>query len=289
MAPHHNTGGPSNDFRSDRRNHYRTCYRGGQIHPLYALEPAGNGACRNIDRHPVAGSALKRFLSIALYSACQVVQLRRINMIRKLNTSGFTLVVVAGLAIGMTQPAVQAYKGFGSFSSGEDRGVSSQSRQVDASEITDRYSMNIDPAAKQQLGEQTFREVAMFFRTAGKAIETKNMEALMAHYSDNYRNGDLDKKSVERAWQRIFARVDALAALNNMTPVNVSADGNMVVLQGDGLLVGVPDGERWPVAVDNWNKQHHILVKEAGGWKLIGIYGPERKRLWFDKPVHPLI
>lgn len=210
-------------------------------------------------------------------------------MIRKFNTSGFTLVVVAGLAIGMTQPAVQAYKGFGSFSSGEDRGVSSQSRQVDASEITDRYSMNIDPAAKQQLGEQTFREVAMFFRTAGKAIETKNMEALMAHYSDNYRNGDLDKKSVERAWQRIFARVDALAALNNMTPVNVSADGNMVVLQGDGLLVGVPDGERWPVAVDNWNKQHHILVKEAGGWKLIGIYGPERKRLWFDKPVHPLI
>jgi hypothetical protein len=53
--------------------------------------------------------------------------------------------------------------------------------------------------------------------------------------------------------------------------------------------VGVPDNEKWPVTIDSWNNQDQILVKEAGAWKLIGIYGPERKRLWFDKPMHPLI
>jgi len=31
-----------------------------------------------------------------------------------------------------------------------------------------------------------------------------------------------------------------------------------------------------------------VLVKEQGAWKLIGTYGHDRKRLWFDKPMHPL-
>lgn len=208
-------------------------------------------------------------------------------MISKLNTSGLTLVVIAGLVIGMAKPAMQTYKGLGS--SDEDRGMLVQSGQVNANQTPDKYSINIDPAAKQQLGEQTFNEVALFFQTTQKAIETKNMEAIMAHYSDSYRDGDLDKKSVAQAWQRIFAKVDSVAALNNLKLVSISADGNMVVLQSSGLLVGVPDNEKWPVTIDSWNKQDHLLVKEAGEWKLIGIYGPERKRLWFDKPMHTLV
>lgn len=211
-------------------------------------------------------------------------------MISKFNKSGLTLMVAAGLAIGLTRPVVQTGQGFGS--SDEDRGTftqSSQVNEVNAGQIADRYSMNIDPAAKQQLGEKTFNELTIFFQTAQMAIETKNMAALMAQYSDHYRDGDLDKDAVEQAWRRIFARLDNVATLNNMKLVNVSEDGNMVVLQSTGLLVGVPDSEKWPVTIDNWDKQDHMLFKEGGEWKLIGIYGPERKRLWFDKPMHPLI
>ena len=210
-------------------------------------------------------------------------------MLQKLYTPGLTLMVAAGLTIGMTMASVRAHKEFREEYSVEYLDESIQPVQVNANQISDKYSMNIDPAAQQQLGEQTFNEVAMFFQTTQKAIETKNMEALMAHYSDSYHDGDLDKKSVEQAWQRIFARVESVAALNNMKLVSISADGNMIVLQSSGLLVGVPGDARWPVTIDSWNKQDHLLVKEAGEWKLIGIYGPERKRLWFDKPMHPLI
>lgn len=206
----------------------------------------------------------------------------------KFNPSGLLIIAAAGLAIGMAKPVVQADRGFDS-SSGEDRGMQIQSSQTNVYQASDRYTLNIDPAAKQQLGEQTFNEVTMFFQKAKKAIETKNMDALMAQYSDNYRDGDLDKKSVEQAWRKIFARVDSPATLNNLKLVSISADRNMVVLQSSGLLVGVPGDERWPVTIDNWNKQDHILIKEAGEWKLIGIYGLERKRLWFDKPMHPLV
>ena len=210
-------------------------------------------------------------------------------MVSKLNTSGLIIIVAAGLALGLTKPATKADKGIDSFGNGEDRGMFAQSSQADIYQSSVKYSINIDPAAKQQLGEQTFNEVEMFFQTAQKAIETKNMEALMAQYSDNYRDGDIDKKSVGQAWRRIFAKMDRLATLNNMTLINISADRNVVVLQSSGLLVGVPNDEKWPVTIDNWNKQDHVLVKEAGGWKLIAIYGLERKRLWFGKPMHPLI
>lgn len=197
--------------------------------------------------------------------------------------------VAASLAIGLTRPAVRADKSFDSFGRGEDSGKSARSSEVDAYQSPVRYSMNIDHAAKHQLGERTFNEVAMHYQTAQRAIETKNMELLMAQYSDSYRDGDIDKKFVARAWQKIFARADNLATLNNMKLVNISADENVIVLQSSGLLVGVPDDDKRPVTIDSWNTQNHVLVKEAGAWKLIGIYGPEQKRLWFGKPMHPLI
>jgi len=83
-------------------------------------------------------------------------------------------------------------------------------------QISDKYSMEVDPAAKQQLGEQTFNEVMLFFRTAEKAIETKDLKALMALYSDNYRDGDHDKKSAEQTWQRIFATFDTMVMSHRM-------------------------------------------------------------------------
>lgn len=154
--------------------------------------------------------------------------------------------------------------------------------------LSDKYFMEVDPAAKQKLGEQTFNEVMTFFQAAEKAIETKDVEALMELYSDNYSNGIHDKKAAKQIWERIFSTFDAMAMRHNMKLEKISAEKNMVIFQCNGLLLGVPDIKKGPITIDNWNNQEHVLVKEAGKWKLIGTYGPERKRLWFDKPMHPL-
>ncbi|MGC2047039.1 MAG: hypothetical protein WA635_00290 [Gallionella sp.] len=177
-------------------------------------------------------------------------------------------------------------------------------------QFSDKYFMEVDPSAKQQLGVQTFDEVMMFFHAAEKAIETKDLEALMALYSDNYSDGEHDKESARQIWGRIFSTFDAMATHHSMRLEKVSADKNMIVFQCTGLLLGVPDPKKGPfsitkptfvplkagapdpkigpVTIDNWTKQDHVLVKEAGKWKLIGTYGTERKRFWFDKPMHPL-
>lgn len=154
--------------------------------------------------------------------------------------------------------------------------------------LSDKYSLEVDPAAKQKLGEQTFNEVMTFFQAAEKAIETKDLEALMELYSDNYSNGIHDKKAAKQIWERIFSTFDAMAMRHNMKLEKISTEKNMVIFQCNGLLLGVPDIKKGPITIDNWNNQEHVLVKEAGKWKLIGTYGPERKRLWFDKPMHPL-
>lgn len=155
-------------------------------------------------------------------------------------------------------------------------------------QLSEKYSMHVDPAAKQQLGEQTYNEMMAFFHSAEKAIETKDLEALMALYSDNYSDGDHDKKSARQIWQRIFATFEKMAMQHNMKLGKASSDRSMVVFQCSGLLLGVPDVTKAPVTIDNWTNQDHVLVKEGGKWKLIGTYGSERKRLWFDKPMHPL-
>lgn len=159
--------------------------------------------------------------------------------------------------------------------------------------LSDRYSMKVDPSAKKELGEKTFNEVMAFFQAAEKAIETKDLDSLMELYSDDYDNGGHDKASVRQIWKRIFSTFETMATHHNMKLINVTAtekesDKNVVVFRCSGLLMGVHDPKLGLITIDNWTQQDHVLVKEGGKWKLIGTYGRDRKRLWFDKPIHPL-
>lgn len=156
-------------------------------------------------------------------------------------------------------------------------------------EFADRYLWKLDSASKQQLGEATYNEILVFFDTAEDAIEQKDLKTLMATYSENYQNGDKDKKAIEEMWKRIFARFETLISHHNEKLVNVSADKHMIIMRCTGLLLAKPDSKKGElVTIDSWTAQDHVLVKEDGKWKLIGNVGDERKRLWFDKPMHPL-
>jgi ketosteroid isomerase-like protein len=155
-------------------------------------------------------------------------------------------------------------------------------------EYSDRFSIEVDQAGKEMVGEETFNEVMAFFHDAEKAIETKDLKALMGLYSDNYVNGEHDKAAAERIWTRIFSVFDSMAAHHNMRFVNFAPETSLVIVRCSGLLVGTPKDQKELITIDNWNQQDHVLIKETGRWKLIGTYGGQHKRLWFDKPMHPL-
>jgi len=150
------------------------------------------------------------------------------------------------------------------------------------------HSVRISPEMKDKVDKETMEKVTRFFDNAEKAIGRGDMDALMALYSDSYKNGDHDKAAAREIWKRIFDTFDGMSAMHNMTLINYSKDGGLVVIGCSGILLGKRKGEEDRIPVDTWTNEEHILTMEKGEWKLIGSAGVSRKRLWFDKPMHPL-
>jgi len=159
---------------------------------------------------------------------------------------------------------------------------------ANAAKLSDHFAMNIDPYSEKMVGKDVTKSVTEFFHAAEKAIESEDIESLMGLYSDNYKNGEHDKASVKKIWQRIFGRFNSMATLHNMRFITTSPESETMIIRCSGLLVGVPEGEKNRMTIDNWTDADHILVMEKGKWKLIGTAGKSNERLWFDKPMHPL-
>ena len=154
--------------------------------------------------------------------------------------------------------------------------------------FADRFTVKFDSAVKQQLGEDVYKEIVDFFDVAEDAIDVKDLKAHMATYSENYRDGDKDKRAIEEIWKKIFARFERIVIHHYLRLVTVSADKQTIILRSSGYLLAEPDPKKRLVTIDNWSDQDLVLVKEGGKWKIISTFGEERKRLWFDKPMHPL-
>lgn len=152
----------------------------------------------------------------------------------------------------------------------------------------DRFTVKFDPAAKQQLGDELYNELVDFFDVAEDAIDVKDLNVHMAAYSENYKDGDKDKRAIEEIWKKIFAKFERVVTHQNLKVVTVSADKHTIILRSGGFLLAESDPKQRLVTIDNWSDQDLVLVKESGKWKLISIFGKERKRFWFDKPMHPL-
>lgn len=155
-------------------------------------------------------------------------------------------------------------------------------------DLSEHHVINIDPHSREMVGDKVVNEILDFFHAAEKAVEKKDLDNLMSLYSENYRNGDHTKESVRMIWERIFSRFDKMATIHNMRFQITSVESNVMIIRCSGLLIGVPAGGKELITIDTWTNSDHVLAKEGGKWRLIGTSGHERKRLWFDKPLHPL-
>ena len=154
--------------------------------------------------------------------------------------------------------------------------------------LSEFFSINIDPYSRKQVGNKTWKKVEKFFLNAEQAIEAENIDDLMALYSTSYKNGDHRKDGAKQVWKRLFAKFDLLATHHNMRFITTTPDSKVMIIRCSGLLVGIPKGEKNLITIDSWTDADHVLDSETGEWKLIGSSGLERKRFWFDKPMHPL-
>lgn len=154
--------------------------------------------------------------------------------------------------------------------------------------LSQNYTLNIDPRMQTTASKEAFDEVMNFFDGAEMAIEARDLDKLMTYYSDSYTNGVRKKADIAVAWKRLFSDFSGLAMTHNMHLSLFDAKANLIIMTCSGILVGIPTGERESIALDYWLNNDHVLVKEGGKLRIVGSIGKEQKRLWFDKPMHPL-
>lgn len=154
--------------------------------------------------------------------------------------------------------------------------------------LSEFFSINIDPYSRKQVGEKVWGKVEQFFLKAEKAIEAENIDDLMVLYSKSYKNGDHRKDAAKQIWRRLFSKFDLLATHHNMRFITTTPNSEVMIIRCSGLLVGIPKGGKNLITIDQWTDADHVLNAETGSWKLVGSSGLERKRFWFDKPMHPL-
>ena len=155
-------------------------------------------------------------------------------------------------------------------------------------ELSKYHKINVAPEMKKRLGEKTLNEIINYFEKAEFAIETGDLDKLLALYSDNYKNGPHDKASARKIWKRIFETFEDMSMIHNMRIDTYSKEGKIIFIECTGILLGRQKGGEAHIPIDNWVNEKHILSNENGEWKLIGSAGRDRKRFWFDKPMSPL-
>lgn len=157
-------------------------------------------------------------------------------------------------------------------------------------QLSESFAMvMLPPAATVEIDESEAQEVNDFFHHAEHAIQTENIDSLMALYSDKYTNSENgDKSFAEDIWNKIFTRFDNVASRHSMRLIEYDEAESQAVTECSGLLFGTPEGGTGLVVIDRWDNEHHILIKEEH-WKLLGTTGETALRYGEqDALLHPL-
>jgi ketosteroid isomerase-like protein len=149
--------------------------------------------------------------------------------------------------------------------------------------------VHFDQKSVKIVGEKVVGEVADFYKETDSAIEAKDIDRLMGLYSDSYKDGVNDKKTLREMWSRIFERFDKLYTRHNMRFSEISKDGGTVVIRCSGVLMGAAKDDNFSRALDHWLNNDHVLVKEEGKWRLKGTVGKKELRFWLKNPSNPLV
>ena len=161
---------------------------------------------------------------------------------------------------------------------------------AEETQLTEGFSMVMRPPAEGvQIDDNEAQDITNFFHHAERAIQSENIDALMALYSDEYTNQRAgDKQFAAELWKKVFARFDNISSRHSMKLIDYDRAAGRAVTQCSGLLFGMPEGESNPVLIDRWDDQRHILIKE-GVWKLLGDSGESTSRTTdTDDSLHPL-
>ncbi|MBI5777512.1 MAG: hypothetical protein HY444_08985 [Nitrospirae bacterium] len=138
--------------------------------------------------------------------------------------------------------------------------------------------------------EQTVADILAVFDRAEKAIESRDLDGLMALYSKSYNYHGLHKSDIRKIWSDLFEQYRNIESVHLFTRIMKVGDGSdtIVEMTCTGSLRAVSKTSNLRVPIDSWYGEVHYLAQEDGAWRIRGNVGDRPTVLPFGTAPHPL-
>ena len=145
------------------------------------------------------------------------------------------------------------------------------------------------PDGIQEVDAETLKELLSAFEQAEQAMAAKDIDRIMALYSDDYLYHGLKKADVRQIWKQLFDHYKELESFHTFSVVRTVGSGSNAEMTCSGVLWGTSNDTTLRSPVDSWYEEVHYLKKENGRWRIVGNVGGESiPVLQFGVAPHPL-
>lgn len=150
-------------------------------------------------------------------------------------------------------------------------------------------ALRIDTGAVIQADAESVAHIEAAFNRAEDAIAKKNLDALMAIYSEHYRDQDRTKAEMREIWKRFFEQYDRIETLHAFSRIIVTpGTPPLADITCTGALWATVHGTDQRENLSLWAGDIHHLRDEDGAWRIVGQGRNGLKRPEFGKAPPPL-
>jgi ketosteroid isomerase-like protein len=148
----------------------------------------------------------------------------------------------------------------------------------------------LTPNVIQEVDAGTLQELLQTFEAAERAMQTHDLEGIMALYYDDYHYHGLKKADIRQVWRQLFDHYQELESIHTFSVVRAVGDGSKLTIEMTctGLVWGTSKDTTLRAPVDSWYEEVHYLKKEDGRWRIVGNAGESQPVLQFGVAPHPL-
>jgi ketosteroid isomerase-like protein len=144
----------------------------------------------------------------------------------------------------------------------------------------------------QDVDPQTLKELLATFEQAEQAMQARDLDGIMALYSEDYLYHGLKKADIRKIWSQLFEQHKELESFHTFSVIRtIGGSGGKLTAEMTctGVIWGTSKVTTLRTPVDSWYEEIHYLKKENGRWRITGNVGGESQPvLQFGIAPHPL-
>ncbi len=146
------------------------------------------------------------------------------------------------------------------------------------------------PGSVGTLDSQTVDAVVAVFHKADEAVHNRDLDAVMALYSEQYNYHGLRKADIRKVWADLFDEYREISDRHLFSKIAKTRSGSMGIIEitCTGSLSGISTTSGLHIPIDSWYEETHYLALEDGVWRIRGNAGEAPRVLPFGTAPHPL-